>query len=477
MAATRKIAQMMSAALLGVFTLAPALTIGLGIAATASPAMAGFQTKDTIIFRSGRIVEGKVLKETATHVQVEIDVAGIKAITDYAKSDILSITKAETSDEAPATTPATASDKRPSTAPAKVEPVEGAPKVYVVELKGKFGVDISETPIRNAVRDARRHEVDYLIFVLDNDWSMIRYGKVEERSDDESEFQGFFRAEKINPAYTEEIEREWTKQPRVVFWVKKAMGGAAFLPLSCPEIYFHPQARMGGIGKMDKMHTQADQVVREKWFGAGMAHVEGMAIRGGYDPRIVRAMARDDFVLSVRYEGGRPVLLERMPENSDEFLLTDDGKDEREDTEEDLARGLGNDNLTLDADLAFKLGLSKGTVGTLEDLLFKLGIHRNHEMVKGQSEQIMRSWRNGIESAKSELRRIWSDFQRVPDGGANYEERTRNRGRRLRYIEQMQGLLRRYDEAINPRELGIPDYDTLELMKSQLQLEQLRDRR
>jgi hypothetical protein len=476
----RKFTRVLAAILCGgLLSIAPALGVGLGIGATATPAMAHASEKDTIVFSNGRVVEGKITKETADRVWIEIEVAGIKAPADYAKADILSIVRAERreGEDAAAKTPAKA--EAPVKAAAKVEANAGAPKVYVIDLKGEFGVDISETPIRNAIRDARQHQADYLIFALDNDWSLKRFGHREERTDDESEFDKIFRAEKIYPIYTEEIEREWDKQPTVIFWVKKAMGGAAFLPLSVPNIYFHSEGRMGGIGKMEKRAQQADQVVREKWFGAGMAHLEGMALKGGYDPRLVRAMARDDFVLSVTFEGGRPVYLERMPAAPGEELLTDDGKGENEDSDADLARGLGNDNLTLTADLAHRLGISKGTVDTLDDLLFQLGIARHHQMVKGRSEQIRKSWTDGVEKAKKELRKLWQeDYQQVQvQAPGEYQQRTAARGQRKRIIENMQSLLKRYEEAINPRQLRIPTYEELEIIKKQIEFEQLADRR
>jgi hypothetical protein len=476
----RKITRVLAAIVCGgLLSFGPAISVGVGIGGTASPVMASASDKDTIVFSNGRVVEGRITKETADRVWIEIEVAGIKAPADYAKSDILSIVRAEKrEDDSTPAEPAKNRGAAPIKAEAKPEAKAGAPKVYVVELKGEFGVDISETPIRQAIRDARQYQADYLIFALDNDWSFKRWGHREERTDDESEFDKIFRAEKIYPIYTEEVEREWDKQPTVIFWVKKAMGGAAFLPLSVPNIYFHSEGRMGGIGKMEKRAQQADQVVREKWFGAGMAHLEGMALKGGYDPRLVRAMARDDYVLSVAFEGGRPVYHERMPSAPGEELLTDDGKDTNEDSDADLARGLGNDNLTLTADLAHRLGISKGTVDTLDDLLFQLGIARHHQIVKGRSDQIRKMWSEGVEKSKKHLQRLWEDYGQVQvQAPGEYQQRVQARGQRKKILQDMLGLLRRYEEAINPRQLRIPTVEQIEIMLKQIEFEALADRR
>jgi hypothetical protein len=471
-----------SLALGGLLTLTPAMAL-LG---TPTPARAQNQAapekKDTlapgdrvtILFRSGSIVEGTVIEDAPARIKVTVDIKGIQAATEYDKAQILSIDKTGSAPDNPDPVKAPAPSPGQSGV-SRSQPAASGPKIYNIELTGLFGVDISETPLRQAIKDAKRNEADYIIITLDNDWSLRRRGGMGERKDDEGEFDAFFRVEKLDPIYTEEIEREWTTQPQVIFWVKKAMGGAAFMPLSCPNIYFHPDGKMGGIGNMEKTVRSGDEVVRQKLLGARLGHVRGMANKGGYDPRIVRAMAETSYILSVKYVGGKPILLERMPESADEYLLTDDGDEDRKDGDEDLARGQGNDTLTLDADKAFKLGISKGTVSTLDDLIFKLGISRNHQVVKGQAANIMKGWRDGIEYARRRLPKLWEQYGEVPPG-ANYQERSQSRARRLAIIREMQSIIKKYEEAFNPRAVGVPDFNELEIMKKQIEFEAMRDK-
>ena len=105
------------------------------------------------------------------------------------------------------------------------------------------------------MRDAKKFEPDVLVVVMDNDWSMALVNGLAEQdlSDEFSNFDQFSIADKIEPLFTERIETEWSKQPRLVFWVKQAMGGAAFLPFTSPEIYFSRDARLGGIGYLDRL--------------------------------------------------------------------------------------------------------------------------------------------------------------------------------------------------------------------------------
>jgi hypothetical protein len=348
----------------------------------------------------------------------------------------------------------------------------------VLELTGLFGEDISETPIRDALKDARRHEPDVLLVVMDNDWSLRRIAGLDiDLPEDVVELDTLDRAADIATIFREEIPRTWDKQPRLVFWVKNAMGGAAILPFVAPEIYFHSEGKMGGIGHLSRMlGGTGDEVVRQKMYSAMLSRVTGLAIAGGYDQRIVRAMTWTEYVLSVRFEGGRPVLIEGYPEGDGDILLADDGKDDRKDTIQALARGEGNDVLTLKPDMALKLGVSKGTADTLQDLMSLLGIARNHQILDGQAARIMKGWRDELDRNKRELRRKWQDFAQIQVGG-DYNERRRARGRQISLLEEMQGIIRRYEEAFDPRSLGVQTWEWMNIAKEQIRMQQMADRR
>lgn len=461
-----------------------ALTAGILIAPAPAVAAASDEKNDTVIFRSGQTVKGEILEETPTTIRMRVEVAGIRAETTYNKSDILSITRGTGAgaDAKPAEgRPAARPGSTPAPATAAASPGDpNRKRVYVLELTGLFGKDITQTPVRDAIRDARNNNADYIIVNLNNDWS-VNHGTelAEDRPDDQGAFDMLFRALDIEPIFREEIPREWDNPPKIVFWVRNAMGGAAFLPLSCRDIYFHSQGRMGGIGFMDTMFDGVgDEEVRQKQYSLRITRAEGLAIAGGYDPRIVRAMALLDYVLSVRFVGGQPEFFEGVPTRDGDIQLTNNGRiQEQRDTIQMLARGEGKNVLTLRADLAMKLGVSKGTADTLQDLMFHLGIARNHEVVSGQSERIMKQWRDSVAAAERNLRRSWhTDYREIRVEG-DVRQRNAARSRQIRIIDEMQSLLRRYEEAINPRALQIPDFDTLNILKEQIRLQILADRR
>ncbi|MCB9844784.1 MAG: hypothetical protein H6811_02190 [Phycisphaeraceae bacterium] len=433
-------------------------------------------TPDRITLSSGQVWEGEILEETETTIRMRVVRYGITAEQTFQKSEVLSVKRGERTED-PAVEPTPKDPVRPAPGQTQRAPADGAKRVYVVELDGTFGELITQTPMRQAVEDAQRENADYLIFVLDNEW---RANAFEDLPDDTAAFDELFRAEEIHPIFTEDIPRHWQKKPEIVFWVKQAMGGAAFLPLVCKNIYFESDGRMGGIGNLSNLFgSMGDEVVRQKQYALRMGHAEGICIQGGYPVELVRAMAQVERVYSYRIEGGHAVWVENYPDPSrGEVLLTDDGKDERADTIQELARSQGNDVLTLNADLALTLGISKGTVDTLEDLLFSLGISRNSAIIDGQSKSIMDGWERSLDNAQRELRRLWQEAWEVQVAG-DYNERTRARGIRRQKLERMQAIIRRYEEALGRflRQNGIPGVDQLQQIIEQIKLEQLADKR
>ncbi|MBZ0171734.1 MAG: hypothetical protein K8E66_05085, partial [Phycisphaerales bacterium] len=281
-------------------------------------------------------------------------------------------------------------------------------------------------------------------------------------------FDWFMVAEKLVPIFTHEIDLNWDKQPHLVYWVRNAMGGAAFLPFVADEIYMHPEGRIGGIGTLEQMFEGVgDEVVRQKQRSLRLGMAQGLAIEGGYDYRLITAMARRSYVLSYDIYGN---LYERGVENPNELALTDDGEGKNADTMRQLVTGEGNDVLTIKPEMGLKLGVSKGTAGDLDELLEHLGILRNHNMIKGRSTQIVENWGKNVSRAERKIPRLWRDYAEVPMGG-NPDEQRRGISRRISILEDMQDLFRRYGEAFNPFGGGVPAVNNFDLMIEELKIQ------
>lgn len=428
---------------------------------------------DQLILKGGRIIEGVILSETSDEVRMKVIVAGISAPATYKKSEIVEIVRAARGEDAGAEAgaddgAALASDSGIPAVEPMISASQTAPSVYMIHLEGQFGRDISPTPVRDAVEKARKEQPDFLVVYLNNDWSFFG-GEIPD--DYQVAFDWFSVADKIEPIFTKEIELNWEKQPEVIFWVRNAMGGAAFLPFLADKIYMHPEGRIGGIGTLEQMFDGVgDEVVRQKQRSLRLARAQGLAIAGGYDYRLVDAMARRSYVLS--YDPTTGELLERMPENPGEIVLTDDGEDDRGDTMRQLVTGEGDDVLTLKPKEAIQIGVSAGTAKDEEELLELLGILRNHRMIKSRSDQILESWADRVDRAERQIPRLWEDYNEVQGGGDPNEQR-RAIGQRISILEEMQNLYRRYGEAFNPMGGGVPNIADLELRIEQHRIELL----
>lgn len=433
----------------------------------------------TLIFKDGRTMVGTVVSEASGTLKFKGE-GKIPFETEIDRNDLLSVQRM--ADEAPkagdvakAGDPGTG-DKKDKPADKPADQADGV-RVYFMDLSGEFGEDITQTPVRQAFRDAKANNADYVIVTLNNDWSQDGFGELP---NDAAAFDEIFRAVEMENAFNAEIKREWEKPPHIVFWVKQAMGGASMLPLLCKDIYFAPEARMGGIGNLSEILKGVDEVVRQKQISLRISQAEGLAIVGGYDPRIVDAMAKTEYVLSYTIEGGKVKFLERMPEGPNEFLLTDDGKEPNKDDIQALARGQGNDVLTLTPEVAQKIGISKGTVSSMDDLLFELGISRNAVKVEGRSKMITEGWKKQLEQGKKQMKTLLREYAEIQVNGQNYNDRTMQRGKQKAKLEGMLSIYKRLGEGLGRAWLGrnrIPSESDIKAMLQQIDLQQAQDKK
>ncbi|MBC7771042.1 MAG: hypothetical protein H7210_00970, partial [Pyrinomonadaceae bacterium] len=260
-------------------------------------------------------------------------------------------------------------------------------------------------------------------------------------------------AREIEVLFTDQIEHDssWTVKPRLVYWVQKALGGVAFLPFSSREIYYTSDAKHGGIGYLDFLFDGVgDEVVRQKQRSLREGRAVGLAVKGGHPVEVLKAMSRMDYVLSVTYVEGKPVFHEN---ESGEVLLSDDGNKEagRRDIVDDVLRGKGNDILTLDAELAKKLGMSNGTVDDEKSLITALGFERNYTLTRGKSNEIFKAWSKGVHDAEIMIRKLLRDVESVEvKAPGGWQERTNARSKRIAILQDILALLAKYKEGINP---------------------------
>jgi len=456
--------------------------VGASTANAGAVVTAADDAVDELVLQNGRVVKGRIVEETDREIRFVVIYAGFEAETTFPRADVLSIRRGAdrpaAADDAGGDAPAVEAPRRRRGDDRGIEALSGerAPSVFHIRIAGELNQDIAVQPVRDALEAAGRADTDrfgepkvpdYLILEIDRQWS-DQLGN--DLGDDRANFDEFSLTQGIIDVITKEMPQRWNGDPHIVAWVKTAMGGAAFIPFVGETIVFHPEGRMGGIGNLREIFDGVgDDVVGQKQRSLRLAAAQGLAIEGGYDYRIVTAMARRDYELSYRFNGGVTELLERTPENPGEFLLTENGRvRENIDSIRQRVDGTGDDVLTLREDTARHLGVSAGTAETLDDVLDILGIYRDHRMLENNTDRIFDGWSRSLRRAERELPKMWRDYNDVAAGGT-YRERRRAIGRRINILEEMQQTLARFNgesefPVLRPNALGIPDPVTMNQM-------------
>jgi len=441
------------------------------------------RSADRIILRDTRkVVQGTILEVTDELIKMKVIVAGISATRSYKRANIISY---EFGTPAMAgAMPDTMMDDKDLSSKDKDEQTkvyDDTTKLYSVELKGNFGTHVSQTPIKEMFEDVDQTFDDLVwddrtrTYVVDPKVRQqhIVVIKINNRADDEGSGDGVFRAEDMYPI----IEQERIKKGRrVVFWVEYATGGAVFMALSSPEVYFTKNASMFFGERFDlEEYSFGDEMVQEKQISLRMGHMIGAARVGGYDDAhlIVPAMTRSRNWLSMRQEGGKTILTDKVPpddswldpEDKNQWrydghvwaVLSDNGEGEFDDDESSIYI---NDMLFLDFNLASKLGISDGLAETIEDIAVHLGVEDNYvawEETGGQDA--IDDWSDGIERYLDRVSRdqtqfgrtrgtLWREMQKIEVAG-DWKERSAARGKQIRLHKERITWFTRFSEAFD----------------------------
>lgn len=431
------------------------------------------ETFDELLLSNGQIVRGKILNETATEIEFEIRKPGFPPVrVTYAKSEVQSIQRNVEAETAGADMSDDDSKSDKDDDATEIDP--DAAKLYYFSMSGRFGRDVSQTPLANIIEDINKTFDDAVPnpeqggppTIVDPETRDKHIVVIHLRSsgNEQAGFQDIFRAEDIIPLLEHEIHE---RHRRVVFLVEQAVNGAAFLPWLSPEMYFTPDAEMYFTQDFDLWDT-GDEMVDEKLIGAHIGTASGFAILGGYEeigPKIIKAMARSQYWLKVLWTGETPRLSLRPPAPNDAAegweILSDDGRDENQDTLQQDVRD-PNDLLHITAERAFRLGMSKGTVKDRDDLLFYLGIHRNYVWVDNASDEIQQAWQDDLNrffkyafpgNQRQRPGELWLDYQDAQQDlgqARNFNERRKARGRMMRILKQIRSIIQRVAEVVDP---------------------------
>ncbi len=444
-----------------------AVPAATAISFTAQDAEDG-DTEDMVIFTNGRIVRGDILEETDSTIIMNVRIGSMPEVrTVYEKSQILEINRdvpresaggGSGNEEAEGNN----TDVIPEKNTRGEDINDDTTLFYVADLKGIFEQDLTETPLRSLFQDIDRTFDDLVPVPSGSGGTAYRVDETTrdkhvvilklDASTRSQGFDGLFAAERVTPVFKDELQ----KGRRIVFWVKNAAGGAAFVPWLSSEMYVTSDSVMGLAGDLDDFDI-GDEMVNMKQISLRMGHAEGMVVYGGYDRlgvAIIQAMARSRYWFAVRLTGVEPeyYISTQQPgpeimDNPQWILLSDNGQGEYEDDPD--AQLYGNDTLVLRDDLLLKLGIADGVADSIEDIAMSMRVFRNYAVLENtNSKRILEGWSGDVRRAMTNFQRIFQEANNMQVGGGR-DAIIAALGRQQRLLLQARGILNRYAEVMD----------------------------
>lgn len=452
-----------------------------------------------VVFSTGRVVFGKLIEESEDTVTVMVHIEGLPPTrAQYPKRDVIEIRRglaspgdktAEESGDATDSDAAPTAKKRPGDFPTKTatggDINDATTKFYFADISGDVGRSVTRSLLERYFEDIDDSFNDLIevpnpdgpgtIEVVDpamRDKNIVVF-TLNVTADPRFGYQYATSAvRRIGDLLEHEMD---VKQRRVIYVVDSAEYGGSLLMFTSPEVYFTPDAEMVGYGLADFIGGGADDVVREKWIGITLSAMTSIAHSRGYGligENVVKAMARSRYWFAYRMDGGKAVTTIYEPDNWDSWtILSDDGEDQREDNNDIDPNKLpgehqitskdvnpARDVLELNADHARRLGLSKGTLSSIEDLAFELGVERNYveyaslrarTIAAEYSEEVTRMWER-VAYQSGDLWRDYADLQRDFARADNTSEQINAQRRMIRIIQNVISIVNRYDDINFP---------------------------
>jgi hypothetical protein len=291
---------------------------------------------DTLYLHDGRVLVGRVIEEGPTEVLFEVVHGSIRSQMRFDREKIKRIEKGELPEaenkaaKASKDRPERPGDLPETPQPPPIEQIDGT-SYCLVPLEGEVGATLVADLLDASLADAEKRGVDVVILHLDSPGGLVY--EIEALVD---------------------VLKDYQPRLRIVAYIDEALSAAAITSLAVEEIYMAPGSRIGAaVPYTFDEDLNLPQEVSEKFKSAFRAQARGYAEIGGHDPLLAVAMINPEVSLYLEIdEDGEPAILEG--EGKD--MICEEGE-----------------ILTLTADEAKKIGLSRGTPKNLEELRDLLG--------------------------------------------------------------------------------------------------------
>ncbi len=290
-----------------------ALVLAFAMLVPASAKAAGVYEPDIVKLTDGRELEGTIVKEQNGYIWLDMGVGQPLFLSPDKIEEII-----RDSDE-PLPTEVAAKEEK------TWEHVPGVTRAAVITAEGMVGMQMSSTPLREAIPMLKEEGVDLVVFKVKSGGGYLL--EIQQLSD--------------------VLHNEYKKEFQLVAWIDSAISAAAMTALTIEEIYFMPHGHFGAMtgwsGQLEAVEGRGLEAVYYK-----MEKISARGNRPDYVPMIRAMQHLEPASYDIDDETGKVKIYDTA---AGEFVLNE-----------------GDTVLTLDSQQAEHCKFSSGTAATIEEL-------------------------------------------------------------------------------------------------------------
>ena len=361
--------------------------------------------EDTVHLKDGTVVKGDIERELEGSIWIKTKVSGIDTTQFILGDNIESIDR-----DSPAQAPV-ADIKTPKTDPAKARR-PGVPRAAVVSLEGTVGIQMAAKTLHDLVPVLEKE--------LGTDGSGIVVFKINSGGGLLLEIQRL----------SDVIQNEYKGKFRTVAWIESAISAAAMTSHCIEEIYMLPEGSYGACTGW----SGALVAVKGRGLESVLYMMEHISARGGYDPKIMRAMQiNEPLSCTIDPRTGEVTWYQ----NADGQYLVN----------------AADKILTFTAPDAYKYGFSKGTAADLKELTKAMGYQEIDWVGEERSgyiypiskaEDMMLAYREKVTDDEERTNEYFTNYgqARAIAAAAPMDQRPRFVGRAKMHLKKIESMVR-----------------------------------
>ncbi|MEI7658602.1 MAG: hypothetical protein WCK33_11115 [Phycisphaerae bacterium] len=375
---------------------------------------------DRLTLKDGTVLEGTVTREIDGTIWFKYSIAGVEQTKMFTATEYSALVRdagsAPSKEEAAKPVPSPEAGKQ-----SKPNPRPGVPRAAVVTL----GETRDEKQGDMVGIYMTSYALEQMLPMLEEEVGNDGTGVVVLRVN--SGGGALLEIQKISDT----IHEKYKKKFRTVGWIDSAISAAAMSILCVEEIYFANKANFGACTGYSGRLVAIKGLQLERV----LVMMEKISARGGYDPLIMRSMQIE-----------QPVSATRLPDGTIKFFA--------DSTSGEIIVNRDKEILTLNAETAIKIGFSKGTASTIEELTKAMGYTELQwvgEDVKGSLYPISKAekwniaYRKQAKNDEDRTQEYFAKYQMNVQAAASEqtrEGRARFIGRARAALEQIKAMIR-----------------------------------